>query len=63
MQNFLLQKFFGSPPSDLKSFSPPPFFAMKIMGQPAHKKACKLNVYWKICGNFFSKAPYKDHKF
>ena len=32
-----------------------PLFAMKVMGQP-HKKVCKLNFHWKICGNFFQ-AP------
>ena len=34
-----------------KNQPPPPFFAMKITGQP-HRKTCKLNFYWKIC-NFF----------
>ena len=41
---------------DLKTISGPPLFAMKITGQP-HKKACKLNFYWKICGNFFQGPP------
>ena len=39
-----------------------PFFAMKIMDQP-HREACKLNFYWKICGNFFKAQPYKGQKF
>ena len=37
-----------------------PLFAMKIMGQP-HRKACKLNFYWKIC-NFFQGPSLQGSK-
>ena len=33
---------------------------MKITGQP-HRKACKLNFYWKICGGLFS-SPLQGSK-
>ena len=33
---------------------------MNIMGQP-HRKACKLNFHWKICGDFV-KAPLQGSK-
>ena len=51
--------FFLAPPRDLKKFQGPPF-ATK-MGQP-HRKACKLNFYWKICGNFFKPPPLQMSK-
>ena len=54
--------FFGPPFRPKKNFRPPPFFAMKITGQP-HRKACKLNFQWKNCGNFFQAPPYKGQKF
>ena len=54
MQKIFIAKILA-PPSDLKNFSPSPPFAMKIMGQP-HRKACKLNFHWKICG-IFSRPP------
>ena len=38
-----------------------PLSAMKITGQP-QRKACKLNFYWKICGNFFSGPPLQGSK-
>ena len=34
---------------------------MKIMGQP-HRKTCKLNFQWKICGNFFQGPPLQGSK-
>ena len=37
------------------------YVVLKIMSQP-HRKACKLNFYWKICGHFF-KAPLQGQKF
>ena len=61
MQKKIIKIF--QPPQTSKNFHSPPLFAMKIMGQP-HRKACKLNFYWKICGNFFFKASlYKGQKF
>ena len=63
MQKKIIAKIFQGPLSDLKKFQGPPFFVMKIMGQP-HRKACKLHIHWKICGNFFKvPPPYKDQKF
>ena len=35
---------------------------MKITGQP-HRKACKLNFYWKICSNFIQGPSFKGQKF
>ena len=54
MQEIFITKKFTPPPpppSDLKKFQGP-LFAMKITGQ-LHRKACKLNFYWKICAIFF----------
>ena len=58
----LLWKCFAPPPppSDHKKIQDP-LFTMKITGQP-HRKACKLNFYWKICGNFFSGPPLQGSK-
>ena len=62
MQKIFIAKNFRGPPSDGKKKIQAPLFAMKIMGQP-HRKACKLNFQWKICGNFFQGPPYKDQQF
>ena len=61
MQKIFIAKIFGAPLQTAKNFRAP-LFAMKITGQP-HRKACKLNFYWKICGNFFQGPPYKGQKF
>ena len=61
MQNFFIAKKNLGPLSDLKKFQPHPFFAMKLMGQ-LHRKACKLNFYWKICANFLG-TPLQGQKF
>ena len=55
---------FASPPLQIAKKFQGPLFAMNITGQP-HWKACKLNFYWKICGNFFQGPPYsyKGQKF
>ena len=50
---------FRDPRSDRKKISPP-FFAMQNTGQ-SHRKACKLNCYWKICGTF--RATLQGSKF
>ena len=36
-------------------------FAMEIIGQ-SHRKACKLNFHWKICGKFFQGSPIQGSK-
>ena len=62
MQNKNIAKSFRGPRSDhKKSAPPPPLFAMTITGQ-SHRKACKLNIYWKIYGNFF-RAPLQGSTF
>ena len=55
------EKFSGPPFQTSKKFRAP-LFAMKITGQP-HRKACKLNFPWKICGNFFQAPPLQGSKF
>ena len=58
------RKNFSPPPLQTVKKFRPPLFAMKITGQP-HRKACKLNFYWKICGIFFRPSPLtkvKDFK-
>ena len=56
----IIVNIFQGPPSDLKKIQGP-LFTMKIMGQP-HRKSCKLNFYWKICGNFFQGPPLQGSK-
>ena len=48
---------FRGPPSDPdpKKFSLPPFCHESY--RSTHRKARKLNFYWKICGNFFQGPP------
>ena len=52
MQNFFIAKKIW----DRKKKLGPPFGPQEISGPPfyqPHRKACKFNFYWKICGNFF----------
>ena len=57
------EKFLAPAPSDLKKLQfPPSLFAMKVTGQ-SHRKACKLNFYWKIFGDFFQGPSYKSQEF
>ena len=56
----ILQNFFRAPLQTSQIFQGP-HFAMKITGQP-HRKACKLNFYLKICGNFLSRPLLQGSK-
>ena len=59
MQKENIAKSFRGPRSDHKKISSP-LFGIKITGQ-SHRKACKLNYYWKICGNFIQ-GPLRSFK-
>ena len=60
MQKKILQKLLPSPPLQTSKHFRAHLFAMKSMGQ-SHRKAYKLNFYWKICSNFF-RVPLQGSK-
>ena len=61
MQKKFIAKIVCPPPFRPQKNFRGPFLPWKLQVIP-HRKACKLNFYWKICGNFFKGPPLQRSK-